>query len=74
MKQQERLDFLLEKLKEDSVQYKNLQVEENETAKKVFQAFAAFSEEDWKTVKKFIDSLKQVLLQEEDSNKIQYFY
>ena len=34
MKQQERLDFLLEKLKEDSVQYKNLQVEENETAKK----------------------------------------
>lgn len=31
---------------------------ENETAKKVFQAFAAFSEEDWKTVKKFIDSLK----------------
>lgn len=26
--------------------------------KKVFQAFAAFSEEDWKTVKKFIDSLK----------------
>ena len=34
MKQQERLDFLSEKLKEDSVQYKNLQVEENETAKK----------------------------------------
>lgn len=34
MTQQERLDFLLEKLKEDSVQYKNLQVEENETAKK----------------------------------------
>lgn len=33
MKQQERLIFV-EKLKEDSVQYKNLQVEENETAKR----------------------------------------
>ena len=34
MKQQERLDFLLEKLKEDSVQYKNLQVEEMKLQKK----------------------------------------
>lgn len=30
---------------------------ENETAKKVFQAFAAFGEDDWKTVQKFIDGL-----------------
>ena len=32
---------------------------ENETAKAVFRAFANFSEEDWKTVQKFIDRLKE---------------
>ncbi len=30
---------------------------ENETAKKVFQAFASFGEDDWKTVQRFIDGL-----------------
>lgn len=34
-------------------------LEDNETAKKVFRAFTEFSEEDWKTVQKFIDSLKK---------------
>lgn len=32
---------------------------ENETAKKIFQAFSAFGEDDWKTVQKFIDELKR---------------
>lgn len=31
---------------------------ENEIAKSVFKAFAKFSEDDWKTVEKFIDSIK----------------
>lgn len=30
---------------------------ENDTAKAVFRAFANFSEDDWKTVQKFIDNL-----------------
>lgn len=34
-------------------------LEDNETAKKVFRAFTEFSEEDWKTVQKFIDTLKK---------------
>lgn len=34
-------------------------LEENETAKKVFKAFSEFSEEDWQTVQKFIDTLKK---------------
>lgn len=36
----------------------NLLEGENETAKSVFRAFSRFSEEDWKLVQKFIDSLK----------------
>lgn len=32
---------------------------ENETAKALFKAFAAFDESDWKTVQKFIDALKK---------------
>ena len=32
---------------------------ENETAKALFKAFAAFDESDWKTVQKFIDELKK---------------
>ncbi len=32
---------------------------ENETAKALFRAFAAFDESDWKTVQKFIDELKK---------------
>lgn len=32
---------------------------ENETAKAIFKAFAAFDESDWKTVQKFIDELKK---------------
>lgn len=31
---------------------------ENETAKAIFKALAAFDESDWKTVQKFIDELK----------------
>lgn len=36
----------------------NLLEGENETARTVFTAFAKFSDEDWKTVQKFIDTLK----------------
>lgn len=32
---------------------------ENETAKAIFKALAAFDESDWKTVQKFIDALKK---------------
>lgn len=32
---------------------------ENETAKAIFKALAAFDESDWKTVQKFIDELKK---------------
>lgn len=32
---------------------------ENDTAKKVFKAFAKLSAEDWKAIEKLIDSLKQ---------------
>lgn len=32
---------------------------ENETAKALFRAFAAFDESDWKTVQKFIDELRK---------------
>ena len=41
-----------------TIQIARLLEGENEIAKKVFQAFASFDEEDWKTVKKFIESLK----------------
>lgn len=47
------------KVEEDlTIQIAKLLEGENETAKKVFQAFASFDEEDWKTVKKFIENLK----------------
>lgn len=36
----------------------NLLEGENEAARTVFTAFAKFSDEDWKTVQKFIDTLK----------------
>lgn len=32
---------------------------ENETAKAIFKALAAFDESDWKIVQKFIDALKK---------------
>ena len=49
------------KVEEDlTIQIAKLLEGENETAKKVFQAFASFDEEDWKTVKKFIDNLKSI--------------
>ena len=49
------------KVEEDlTIQIAKLLEGENETAKKVFQAFASFDEEDWKTVKKFIDNLKAI--------------
>ena len=49
------------KVEEDlPIQIAKLLEGENETAKKVFQAFASFDEEDWKTVKKFIDNLKSI--------------
>ena len=36
----------------------NLLEGDNEAARTVFTAFAKFSDEDWKTVQKFIDTLK----------------